>query len=132
MMERKRIIAITPEERRYIQKAMNCSSVSVWEAVNYRKNSDLHKRIRKFAIERGNPQMIIAPEADTFYIDSRDNKDGIVTRYMVQNFNNGATLEANMKTGLVEVRNKRGEVKGRCQILGLDELTAIQEVAMSL
>lgn len=56
IMERKRIIVITPEERKYLQKMIGCSGVTVWEAVKYRKSNDIHKRIRKAAIERGNPQ----------------------------------------------------------------------------
>lgn len=30
-MERKRIIVITPEERKYLQKMIGCSGVTVWE-----------------------------------------------------------------------------------------------------
>ena len=46
-MERKRIIVITPEERKYLQKMIGCSGVTVWEAVKYRKSNDIHKRIRR-------------------------------------------------------------------------------------
>ena len=45
-MERKRIIVITPEERKYLQKMIGCSGVTVWEAVKYRKSNDIHKRIQ--------------------------------------------------------------------------------------
>lgn len=61
-MERQRIIVITPQERDYLMEILDCSDVSVYEAVKYRKNNDLHKKIRKAAIERGNPQMVLAPE----------------------------------------------------------------------
>lgn len=55
-MERKRIIATTPEEAKYLARLFNVSSVTVWSALKYRKSNDIHKRIRKAAIERGNPK----------------------------------------------------------------------------
>lgn len=131
-MERKRIIVITPQERDYLMKIFDCSDVSVYEAVKYRKNNDLHKKIRKAAIERGNPQMVLAPEFDTIYITNRRDADEKMHRYMVQTFENGATLEGCFDTGLVEVRDKRGAVKGQWQNPKMSEITAIQEVAMSL
>lgn len=131
-MERKRIIVITPQERDYLMRMFGCSDVSVYEAVKYRKNNPLHKKIRKAAIERGNQQMVLAPEFDTIYITNRQDADTGMTRYMVQTFENGATLEGNFKTGLVEIRDKRGEVKGQWQNPQMTELKAIQEVAMSL
>jgi len=131
-MERQRIIVITPQERDYLMKIFGCSDVSVYEAVKYRKNNDLHKKIRKAAIERGNPQMVIAPEFDTIYITNRRDADEKMHRYMVQSFENGATLEGCFDTGLVVIRDKRGEVRGEWQSPRLTEIAAIQEVAMSL
>ena len=131
-MERQRIIVITPQERDYPMKIFGCSDVSVYEAVKYRKNNDLHKKIRKAAIERGNPQMVIAPEFDTIYITNRRDADEKMHRYMVQSFENGATLEGCFDTGLVVIRDKRGEVRGEWQSPRLTEIAAIQEVAMSL
>lgn len=131
-MRRQRIIVITPQERDYLMKIFDCSDVSVYDAVKYRKNNDLHKKIRKAAIERGNQQMVLAPEFDTIYITNRPDADNKMCRYMVQTFENGATLEGCFDTGLVEVRDKRGEIKGQWQNPRVTEITAIQEVAMSL
>ncbi len=131
-MERKRIIVITPEERKYLQKMIGCSGVTVWEAVKYRKSNDIHKRIRKAAIERGNPQMVLTPEFEAIYITNREDADKGMTRYMVQPFENGAALEGNFSTGLVVIRDKHGEVRGQWQNPKMSEIAAIQEVAMSL
>lgn len=131
-MERKRIIVITPQERDYLMKQFGCSYVSVYEAVKYRKNNQLHKKIRKAAIERGNPQMVLTPEFDTIYITNRKDADENMNRYMVQTFENGATLEGNFSTGLVEIRNRRGEVKGQWKNPMVSELSAIQEQAANL
>ena len=131
-MERKRIIVITPEERKYLQKMIGCSGVTVWEAVKYRKSNDIHKRIRKAAIERGNPQMVLTPEFEAIYITNREDADKGMTRYMVQPFENGAALEGNFSTGLVVIRDKHGEVRGQWQNPKMSEIAAIQEVAQSL
>lgn len=76
--------------------------------------------------------MVLAPEFDTIYITNRPDADNKMCRYMVQTFENGATLEGCFDTGLVEVRDKRGAVKGQWQSPTLTEIAAIQEVAMSL
>ena len=131
-MERKRIIVITPQERNYLMKMFGCSDVTVYKAVKYRKNNLLHKKIRKAAIERGNPQMVLAPEFDTIFLTNRQDADSGMTRYMVQTFENGAALEGNFSTGLVVIRDKHGEVRGQWQNPKMSEIAAIQEVAMSL
>lgn len=131
-MERQRIIAITPEESKYLQKIFDCSNVTVWQAVKYVKNNDLHQRIRLAAIKRGNPQMVLVPEFDTIFLTNREDADNRMTRYMVQTFENGATLDANLATGKITVRNRQGEIKGEWYNVRLSELETIQEAAMSL
>lgn len=51
---------------------------------------------------------------------------------MVQPFVNGATLEGSFKTGLVEIRDKYGVVRGQWQNPRVSEIRAIQEQAASL
>lgn len=131
-MERKRIIVVTPEETRYLARLFNVSSVTVWAALKYRKSNLIHKKVRKAAIERGGQQMILAPEFETIYITNRADADNGMSRYMVQTFENGATLEGNLTTGLVVIRDRRGEVKGQWDSPKISELMAIQEVAQSL
>lgn len=131
-MERKRIIVVTPEETRYLARLFNVSSVTVWAALKYRKSNLIHKKVRKAAIERGGQQMILAPEFETIYITNRADADKGMSRYMVQTFENGATLEGNLTTGLVVIRDRRGEVKGQWDSPKISELMAIQEVAHSL
>lgn len=131
-MERQRTIVITPEENKCLQKIFGCSHTTVWEAVKFIGNRDLHKRIRVAALKRGNQQMVLVPEFDTIYIVNREDADETEASYMIQPFVNGATLEVNRTTGKVSVRNKRGEVVYTCDNLALKELKAIQEMAMSL
>lgn len=131
-MECKRMIVTTPEEANYLARMFAVSGVTVWAALKYRKSNLIHKKIRKAAIERGGQQMVLAPEFDTIYITNRQDAENGMTRYMIQSFRNGATLEGNLTTGLVTVRDKRGEVKGEWNSPRMSELTAIQEVALSL
>lgn len=131
-MERKKIIAVPPEERKYLARHFNVSPVTVWAALKYRKSNPIHQKIRKTAIERGGRQMVLTPEFDTIYITNREDADKVMTRYMVQTFENGATLEGNLLTGLVVVRDKTGEIKGEWDNPKMSEIKAIQEVAMSL
>ena len=131
-MERQRIIVITTEEREYLKRIFKVSTPTVWAAVKYRKNNDIHKRIRAAAIERGNPEMVLAPEFDTIYITNRRDADEKMRRYMVQTFENGATLEGCFQTGLMVLRDKHGEVRGQWQDPKMSEIAAIQEVAQSL
>ena len=129
-MERK--ITITPEEKRHLAKLFKVTEVSVWEAVTFRKNNELHRKIRKAAIERGNPQMVLVPEFDTIYLTNRADADERMTRYMIQTFANGASLEGNLLTGLITVRDKRGDIKGEWQNPRICELEHIQCKAKSL
>ncbi len=131
-MERKKLIVITPEENRYIQRVFKVSKVTVWQAVKYVKNNELHRKIRKFAIERGNPQMVLTPEFDTIFLTNREDADHKMSYYMVQTFENGATLEGNFRTGVVTVRNKRGEVVYTYHNPKTTEIGTIQELAKSL
>lgn len=131
-MERKRIIVTTPEEAKYLARLFKVSSVTVWAALKYRKSNLIHKKIRKAAIERGGQQMVLAPEFDTIYITNREDADKSMTRYMVQFFQNSATIEGNFKTGLVLIRDKNGEVKGEWDNPRLSEIGKIQEQVASL
>lgn len=131
-MERKRIILVTSEETKYLARLFNVSTVTVWAALKYRKSNLIHQKIRKAAIERGGRQMVLTPEFEAIYITNRQDADKSMTRYMMQPFENGATIEGNFKTGLVVIRDKNGEVKGKWNSPRLSEIGKIQEQAASL
>lgn len=127
-----RIIAITPEERNWLMRQFKVSNVTVWQAVKYKRNNDIHKRIRKAAIERGNPQMVLAPEFDTIFLYNRKDADDTQRYYMVQTFENGATLEACLDTGLVEIRDNNGRVAGQWKNPLMSYISVIQAKAQLL
>lgn len=131
-MERKKQILITPEESKYIQKTFRVSNTTVWHALTYRRSNEIHRKIRKFAIERGGQRMVLVPEFDTIYITNRQDADGYMTLYMIQYFENGAVLEGSFRTGEGTLRNNRGEVVKTYKNLLLSEIGKIQELALSL
>lgn len=131
-MESKRMIVTTPEEANYLARLFGVSGVTVWAALRFKKSNLIHKKIRKAAMERGGEQVVVAPEFETIFLTNREDADKGMTRYMVQTFSNGATMEGNLSTGLVVIRDKQGEVKREWQSPKLNEMAAIQEVAQSL
>ena len=128
----RREILITPQERDYLMRVFECSDVTVYNAVKYRKNNELHKKIRRAAIERGNARVVVVPEFETIFLTNRVDADERVTRYMIQAFENGATLEVNLSSGETTVRNSHGVVAYTYQNPRANELKAIQEVAKAL
>lgn len=131
-MERKKIIVITPEEGKYLQKLFGVSHVTVWQAVKYVKNNLIHRKIRKAAIERGGQQMVLAPEFDTIHLINRKDADPEQKLYMLQWFENGATLEACRTTGHVEIRDKNGVIRGSWDDPRVSFLRVIQAQAANL
>lgn len=131
-MERKQIIVITPEESKYLQKLFRVSHVTVWQAVKYVKSNLIHRKIRKAAIERGGQQMVLAPEFDTIHLVNRKDADPEQKLYMLQWFENGATLEACRTTGHVEIRGRNGEIRGAWDDPHISYLRVIQAEAANL
>lgn len=131
-MERKKIIPITPEEGRLLQKIFECSHVTVWHAVKYRKDNEIHRKIRTAAVEHGFPECVISPEFDTIHIMNRSEADPEQKIYMLQWFRNGATLEACRTTGHIEIRDRDGVVRGAWDDPHISQLKSIQEEAANL
>ncbi len=125
-MEFRRIIEVTKETREFLQKAFRVSQPMVWYALTFdekRGQSDLAKRIRNLAVQKGGVVMNVGPEAETIH-----SADGRMRQY----FPNGVLLEADTRsTGLVAVY-KGGELLRSWDNPGVRELDGIQNWAMSL
>lgn len=122
---RKRFIQISRENREFIRKSFNITDRSINYALSFDKkkeNTDLAKRIRKLALERGGVCMVEAPECETIF----DHKGR-----MYQRFGNGAELVAYKETGEVEVwfKDKRVFHSGD---MPLAELYGLQDWAAAL
>lgn len=95
----KRFIEVSKEDKAFLMKAFNVSSVMVFYALYFdpkRGNSELAKKIRTLALKRGGKVMLFIPECETIHTAG-----GI----MFQTFENGYQLVCNMKQGRVDVRH---------------------------
>lgn len=123
--EKKRYIHIKKEDREFIMKALGVTERTVFNATRFdekRGNTDIAKRIRKLALERGGIIMMVIPEMETLH-DS-DN-------YMRQYFPNGALLEISKVDGDADIYYKGERVWHSEQVM-ISEINGLQERAMSL
>jgi hypothetical protein len=125
-MEFKRVIEVTKETRDFLQQAFDVTATMVWYALNFdekRGQSDLAKRIRNLALQKGGVVLNIGPEIETIH-----SADGRMRQY----FPHDVLLEADTRcTGLVAVY-KKGELQRSWDNPGVGELDGIQNWAMSL
>ncbi|EFI48165.1 hypothetical protein [Segatella oris] len=125
-MEFKRVIEVTKETRDFLQQAFDVTGTMVWYALNFdekRGQSDLAKRIRNLALQKGGVVLNIGPEIETIH-----SADGRMRQY----FPHDVLLEADTRcTGLVAVY-KKGELQRSWDNPGVSELDGIQNWAMSL
>lgn len=69
-MEFKRVIEVTKETRDFLQQAFDVTGTMVWYALNFdekRGQSDLAKRIRNLALQKGGVVLNIGPEIETIH-----------------------------------------------------------------
>ena len=86
-MKTKRFIHIKKADREFIMKALGVTSRTIQNALRFdaeRGNTDLAKRIRKLAMDRGGIVMNESPELETLH-----DADGYIRQYMP----NGVMLE---------------------------------------
>ena len=125
-MEFKRVIEVTKETRDFLQQAFDVTGTMVWYALNFdekRGQSDLAKRIRSLALQKGGVVLNIGPEVETIH-----SADGRMRQY----FPHDVLLEADTRsTGQVAVY-KKGELQRIWDNPGVSELDGIQNWAMSL
>ena len=86
----KKQVTVTKENREFLEKAFKVSSVMIWKALTFESDTDLARRIRKLAVERGGIEMCFCPVLETMH-----DSDG----YMRQYLPNGAMLEFNKNDG---------------------------------
>jgi hypothetical protein len=121
----KKYIHITKEDREFIAKAFGITERSVYNAVRFddkRGNTELAKRIRKLALERGGILMAVIPMIDTFH-----DHDMVTRQYCP----NGALIELDRNDGMVYVIFK-GETVKTYDNPKISEMESIQREAMAL
>lgn len=121
----KKYIHIQKEDRDFIMKALNVTERTVFNAIRFdekRGNTDIAKRIRKLAMERGGIVMTVIPDIETLF-DS--------DRYMRQYLPNGVLLEYCYDDGGCDVFHK-GEKVRRYENVDIRYIPNIQNWARAL
>ena len=107
----------------FLQKLFGVTIQTVYTALNLDKpETDVRRRIRKAALERGGEVMVTLPEFETIH-----DANGM----MIQIFKNGAKLEINKHTGETKVLF-RGEEVASFMIKEIPLLYEIQIMANNL
>lgn len=96
--------------------------MAMWRALSFQVKTDLSRRIRKMATERGAEVMVTLPECET--IHTYDGK-------MVQTFPNGMTITVEMKTERCIVE-KNGKIIREMGRMSIPEFEALQAEVASL
>ena len=122
----KRYIHIMKADREFIMSAFGVTGKTVQNALRFdeeRGHTDLAKKIRKTAMDRGGIVMTVSPEVETLH-----DSDG----YMRQYFPNGAEVEFSKKEDCgCDVLHK-GKVVRHYDRVMLSDIAAIQEYASQL
>lgn len=125
-MEIKRKIEVSDENRNFLAKAFKVTKNMVWYALNFdhkRGNSDLAKRIRNLALQRGGVLVSIAPACETIHSAGG---------YMRQYFPNDVKIEVHTAGNGKVCVYKRDELVATYDNPSLTEFESIQREAMAL
>lgn len=113
----KKQIFIDREGKKFLQKLFGCTHVMVWKALTFESDSDLARRIRKAALERGGKLSDSnLPDCETFHTDEA----------MTQVFSPRVKLIAYKKQNITTVLVD-GKVKIRRQGLDIPEFMELQK-----
>lgn len=121
----KRYIHVKKEDRVFIAEAFGITEKSVFNALTYdakRGNTELAKRVRKLAMDRGGIIMVEAPEGEVFH-DS-DN-------YMREYLPGGVLIELSKTDGSGVVFKKGTRMKSYENLM-LADIPAVQAYAAGL
>lgn len=120
----KRYIHVTKEVREFLAKVFKVTDRTVWYAITFEKDNQLHRKIQMLAIKKGGILMNELPALETFH-----DHDG----YMRQYLPNGALLELGKtpetKGGAVFFKGKK--VREYKEVM-VSDILDIQNWAMTL
>ncbi|WP_315547271.1 hypothetical protein [Prevotella koreensis] len=118
----KRYIHIKKEDREFIAKVFGITERMVFKAIGYESNTELAKKVRKLAKERGGIIMREVPELETLF-----DSDGYIRQYLP----GGVLLEIYKAENWCDVY-KKGEKKRRFENVMMSDLSSIQKYATTL
>lgn len=121
----KKVISVTRDQRDFLCKAFGVTKVMVSYALNYHPTqgqSELAKKIRNLALQRGGYMLVTAPASEVVY-----DADGVFKQY----FENGWMWEADKHTGLLLVKNEKGEIVERVENARIKTIESVQKMIES-
>lgn len=119
-METKKVISVTREQRDFLLRTFGVSEQMLSYALNYNEkkgHSDLAKRIRRLALQRGGFVLCTLPASEVVH-----DADGMMRQW----FSNGMMWECNKLTCELEVRDCDGKVVERMENVTLPDIEAMQ------
>lgn len=99
----KKVISVTRENREFLQKAFSVTNAMVTYALSFHPKwgqSDLAKKIRRLAVQRGGFLLVSAPASEVVH-----DHEGVMRQY----FDNGWMWEGDTHTGALTVKNEKDE-----------------------
>ena len=116
----KRVITVTRSQREFLAKAFGVTKEMVSYALNFhpvKGQSDLAKKIRSLAVQRGGFELVTAPASEVVH-----DADGVFKKY----FENGWMWEADKNTGLLVVLDEKGNLKKSIENAKVADIDAVQ------
>ena len=116
----KRVITVTRSQREFLAKAFGVTKERVSYALNFhpvKGQSDLAKKIRCLAVQRGGFELVTAPASEVVH-----DADGVMRKY----FENGWMWEADKNTGLLVVLDEKGNLKKSIENAKVADIDAVQ------
>ena len=116
----KRVITVTRSQREFLAKAFGVTKEMVSYALNFhpvKGQSDLAKKIRCLAVQRGGFELVTAPASEVVH-----DADGVFKKY----FENGWWWEADKRTGLLVVLDEKGNLKKSIENAKVADIDAVQ------
>ena len=117
----KRVITVTRSQREFLAKAFGVTKEMVSYALNFhaaKGQSDLAKKIRCLAVQRGGYELVTAPASEVVH-----DADGI----MRQHFENGWMWEADKKSGLLLVFDEHSKEQMRVEDAHITDIEYVQQ-----
>lgn len=115
-------IHVTKETREFLIKAFDIEPRTVYNALNFVKDNDLAKRVRKLAYEKGGILMCLGEWVETLH-----DHDNVMRQYLP----NGVLLEFDKNDGSGDVY-LRGELVRHYEDLMWSDIKDVQAYGLSL
>ena len=116
----KKVISVTRENREFLQKAFGVTNAMVTYALTFHAKwgqSDLAKKIRRLAVQRGGFLLVSAPASEVVH-----DHEGVMRQY----FENGWMWEGDTHTGALTVKNAQGDVVSWIEHATIKDIEAVQ------